>query len=85
MKQREVEMTKPRTINVHDSWDVECTPEYDGTFTLTFKSDKYNIVFRLRRRWCNYIVWQLWKVVKQERIVARELEEAMKEPLKEAE
>lgn len=73
-------MTKRRTINIKDIWDVNIKIYWrDGSFVLEFNNDKYLIRFHLDRFWVKRIAIELWKVIRSERKQVQELEDALKE------
>lgn len=58
-------MTKQRTVNVHDAWDVTIQ-NLSGRFILVFESESYLIKLHLSRPWVAYIAKLLWDFIKCE-------------------
>ncbi|MCK5563712.1 MAG: hypothetical protein KAJ07_00560 [Planctomycetes bacterium] len=58
-------MTKKRTINVDEIWDVSSFTPSSGKSTLTFEGPKHKVHLHLGAYTLDYVAEKLWDIVKE--------------------
>ena len=73
-------MTKPRTINVKECWDIKAKPSWrDGSFVLMISNEKLKVNIHFERYWISLIANCLWEVICHEEQVINEARVAMQD------
>ncbi len=59
-------MAKERVINVREIWDLQTTPNEDGSFVVTFSTGVLKVNLHCYRSSLRYLAQDLWKVIENE-------------------